>query len=79
MKPASNYVVAVDAVGAGMGEVVVVVQGGSSRMTELTRDRPVDAAITCIVDSVEIEGKLTYYKSARKIPEPRRSAGTRAS
>jgi microcompartment protein CcmK/EutM len=49
-----DFVVAVDAVGAGIGEVVLVAQGSSGRQTELTRNRPVDAVITQIVDDFEV-------------------------
>ncbi len=49
-----RFVVAVDSVGAGVGEVVLVAQGSSARQTELTRDRPVDAVITAIVDKLDV-------------------------
>ena len=61
-KPTSTVVVAVDAVGAGVGEVVLYASGSSARQTELTKDRPVDAVIMAIVDQVEVEGKLTWVK-----------------
>jgi len=63
MKLTNSYVVACDAIGAGIGEVVIVVQGSSARLTEQTKNKPVDAAIICIVDSVEIGGKLVYEKA----------------
>jgi microcompartment protein CcmK/EutM len=63
MKLTSSYVIAVDAVGAGMGEVVIVVQGSSARITETTKGKPLDAAIVCIVDSVEIGPTQVYSKS----------------
>jgi len=50
----ADYVVAVDAVGAGAGEMVLVAQGSSGRQTELTKNRPVDAVITHIVDDVDV-------------------------
>lgn len=56
------YLVALDAVGAGPGEVVILVSGSSSRMTEATQGRPVDAAITAIVDLVEFRGGFVYRK-----------------
>jgi len=62
MKPTSSYVVAVDAIGAGYGEMVIVVQGSSARLTARTKNKPVDSAIIAIVDSVEIEGALRYRK-----------------
>ena len=49
-----DYVVAVDAVGAGAGETVLVAQGSSGRQTEITQGRPVDAVITSIVDDLDI-------------------------
>jgi len=52
--------VAVDAVGAGTGSVVVVVIGSGARLTDITSPMPVDAAIVGIVDSVEMDGKHTY-------------------
>lgn len=63
MKPAPSYVVAVDAVGAGEGEVVIVVQGSSARITDQTKNKPVDAAVICIVDTVEIGGRRVFEKS----------------
>ncbi len=59
-----GYVVAVDAVGAGVGEVVLYASGSSARQTAVTRDRPVDATIMAIVDLVEERGQLCYRKSA---------------
>ena len=62
----SNYtgkiVVAADAVGAGINEVVLYASGSAARQTVFTKDRPVDAVIMAIVDEVEVEGKKTYVK-----------------
>jgi microcompartment protein CcmK/EutM len=55
-------VVAVDAVGAGVGEVVLYASGSSARQTKVTKDRPVDATIMAIVDQVEIDGAQRYVK-----------------
>ena len=55
--PKGNPLVAVDSVGAGEGELVLVVQGSSARQTSRTEGRPVDAVIFAIVDSVEKDGK----------------------
>jgi microcompartment protein CcmK/EutM len=63
-----NYVVAVDAVGAGVGEVVLYASGSSARQTELTRDRPVDAVIMAIVDSWDVGGKERYHKGREEAP-----------
>lgn len=56
-------VVAVDAVGAGVGEVVLYASGSSARQTQVTKDRPVDATIMAIVDMVEIDGGIRYQKN----------------
>lgn len=61
-KPKGSRVVAVDSVGAGVGELVLYASGSSARQTEATKDRPVDAVIMAIVDEVESEGKLTFRK-----------------
>ena len=61
-KPTSTLVVAVDAMGAGVGEVVLYASGSSARQTELTKDRPVDAVIMAIVDTWEIDGETVYTK-----------------
>jgi microcompartment protein CcmK/EutM len=63
LKPEGKPLVAVDAVGAGEGEVVLVVQGSSSRLTETTKDAPVDATIMAIVDFIDLGDKRTFAKS----------------
>ncbi|NQS98635.1 MAG: EutN/CcmL family microcompartment protein [candidate division Zixibacteria bacterium] len=55
MKLKDSFVVAVDSVGAGAGEVVLVASGSSARLTELTYQKPVDAVIMAIVDKLDIE------------------------
>jgi microcompartment protein CcmK/EutM len=61
-KATGSLVVAIDAVGAGVGEVVLYASGSSARQTRVTKDRPVDATIMAIVDSIEHEGRQTYTK-----------------
>jgi microcompartment protein CcmK/EutM len=61
-KPTGAAVVAADAVGAGIGEVVLYASGSSARQTTATKDRPVDATIMAIVDLVEVEGASRYVK-----------------
>jgi len=61
-KKSPGYVVAVDAVGAGLGEVVLYATGSSARQTVLTDKRPTDATIVAIVDQVEVGTELTYRK-----------------
>lgn len=54
-KPTRDVVVAVDLVGAGAGEKVLLVSGSSSRQTTRTDKKPVDAAIIGIIDVVTID------------------------
>lgn len=60
--PSGGTVVAADAVGAGIGEVVLYASGSSARQTEVTNNRPVDATIMAIVDLVEVGGEIRYSK-----------------
>lgn len=62
-KTTGGCVVAVDAVGAGEGEVILYATGSSARQTQATRDRPCDAVIMAIVDSWDVEGEVVYEKS----------------
>ena len=55
-------IVALDVVGAGEGQLVLVVQGSSARMTEQTKNLPADAVIIGIVDSAQYAGK-TFYQA----------------
>jgi microcompartment protein CcmK/EutM len=55
-------VVAVDAVGAGLGEVVLYASGSSARQTQVTQNRPVDATIMAIVDSIAVDGEQRFVK-----------------
>ena len=53
-KDEPGYVIAVDTVGAGSRETVIVVSGSSARMAEGCKDKPVDASIVGIVDTVSL-------------------------
>jgi microcompartment protein CcmK/EutM len=57
-----EYLVAVDAVGAGVGEVVMVTQGPSARQTRETDRKPVDALISGIVDLVDEGGAIVFKR-----------------
>jgi microcompartment protein CcmK/EutM len=57
--------VAADAVGAGLGEVVLVAAGSSARQTEVTQNRPVDHTIMAIVDEVAVTGERRYVKGEK--------------
>jgi microcompartment protein CcmK/EutM len=55
--PLTSYHVAVDAVQAGEGNFVLLSYGSSARMTETTRDAPIDAVILAIIDDVQMTVK----------------------
>ena len=59
-RPGINTIVAVDSVGAGVGEMVLFCQGSSARLAPSLKDAPVDAVIIGIVDSVDVLGKQIY-------------------
>ena len=59
---AGGYVIAADAVGAGVGEIVMFATGSSARQTEATRDRPCDAVVMAIVDTWEVGGEVKFTK-----------------
>lgn len=55
--------VAVDVVGAGTGELVMITEGSAARQSRTTTDQPVDAIIMGILDSLEVDGTVTFRKS----------------
>ena len=61
-EPAEGYHVAVDAVGAGVGEVVLYATGSAARQTDLTDARPIDAVIMAIIDTWDIDGDTVFEK-----------------
>ena len=63
LKQTKNYLVAVDSVGAGEGEVVLVVRGSSARQSAELSNVPTDASIVGIVDTVEHLGITKYQKN----------------
>ena len=66
LKSAGRTFVAVDTVGAGEGELVLVTQGSSARLTPETKSLPVDTVIIGIVDTVHVEQGCVYSKEQRK-------------
>ena len=64
MQGKGGYVVAMDAVGAGEGEIVFFVAGSSARLTAVTEGKPADATIIAIVDAIEKDGQFTYQKAS---------------
>ena len=60
--PSGGIAIAVDAVGAGLGEVVLYASGSSARQTQATQNRPVDATIMAIVDEIAVDGERRFVK-----------------
>jgi microcompartment protein CcmK/EutM len=61
-KPIGKPYVAVDTVNAGVGDLVLTAHGSSARQTNLTDQRPVDAVIMAMIDTLEVDGKITFQK-----------------
>lgn len=66
-RPRGKYVVAVDTVGAGQGDLVLFASGSSARQTTQTEGRPIDAAIFAVVDSWDVDGRLVYQKEGLEV------------
>ena len=62
MSGTGRSLVAVDTVGAGEGEFVLITQGSSARLTPETKNLPVDTVIIGIIDSVHVETTCVYHK-----------------
>jgi ethanolamine utilization protein EutN len=58
--------VAVDTVGAGVGEFVLITQGSSARLTPETKSLPIDTVIIGIIDSVHVDHACVYDKEGTK-------------
>jgi ethanolamine utilization protein EutN len=59
-RPGTNTIIAVDGLGAGIGELVMFCQGSSARLAPNLKEAPVDAVIIGIVDTVDVLGKEIY-------------------
>lgn len=62
-KETGGYRVAADAVGAGLGEIVLYATGSAARQTKVTDKRPCDGVIMAIVDVLEVDGEVKYDKA----------------
>lgn len=61
--PTGKPFVAIDTVDAGVGDLVLTAAGSSARQTTQTKDCPVDAVIMAVIDSLEVDGEVTFRKS----------------
>ena len=57
-----DYLVALDLMGAKRGEMVLLSAGSSARQTALTDDKPIDAVIIGIIETIDMRGAVTYQK-----------------
>jgi ethanolamine utilization protein EutN len=58
--PTGRTFVVVDALGAGVGEMVLVCQGSSARLTPETEKLPIDAVVIGLVDTVDVKGRVVF-------------------
>jgi ethanolamine utilization protein EutN len=58
--------VAVDTLGAGLGELVVICQGSSARLTPATEKLPVDCVVIGLVDTVDVGGRVIFRAHGAK-------------
>jgi microcompartment protein CcmK/EutM len=61
-EPVGKPYVAIDTVDAGIGDLVLTAAGSSARQTNITKDTPVDAVIMAMIDSLEVDGQVTFRK-----------------
>jgi len=64
LAPTGRTFVAVDTIGAGEGDYVLITQGSSARLTEETNKLPIDAVIVGIVDTVHVDKGCAYRRDA---------------
>ena len=69
-RPGTNTIVAVDSVGAGVGEMVLFCQGSSARLAPGLKECPVDAVVIGIVDTVDVLGRQIYSGKSEVEPRP---------
>lgn len=62
-KAIGQPLVAVDVVNAGVGDLVLIAQGSAARQTAQTDKSPVDTVIMAVIDSLEVDGQVTFRKS----------------
>jgi microcompartment protein CcmK/EutM len=64
--PTKDYVVALDDVGAGADEMVMMVTGSSARLTASTEGKPTDATVIGIIDDIQLKKQPEEPKSSKK-------------
>ncbi len=61
-QPRPEYEVAADSIGAGIDEWVLVARGSAARQIPRGEQRPIDAAVIAIIDSINVSDRLIYSK-----------------
>lgn len=61
-RPLPEYEVAADSVGAGVDEWVLVTRGSAARQISGSEQRPLDAMVVAIIDTVSVDNRLLYSK-----------------
>src|SRR5262245_12118487 len=64
---AGRTFIAVDTVGAGEGEFVLITQGSSARLTPETKNLPIDAVIIGIVDTVHVDQQCVFHRERETV------------
>jgi len=64
LTPTGRTFVVVDSLGAGVGEMVLICQGSSARLTPETEKLPIDAVVIGLVDSVDVRGRVVFSTKA---------------
>ncbi len=60
LSPTGRALVTIDPLGAGEGQFVLVTQGGSARMTDVTAKMPIDAIVIGIIDTITVHNETVY-------------------
>lgn len=63
--PTGRTFVVVDTLGAGIGEMVLICQGSSARLTPETEKLPIDAVVIGLVDTVDLGGNVVFSTHAQ--------------
>jgi ethanolamine utilization protein EutN len=67
--PTGRTFVVVDSLGAGLGEMVLICQGSSARLTPETEKLPIDAVTIGLVDTVDLAGRVIFDAKSRRVGE----------
>jgi microcompartment protein CcmK/EutM len=61
-KKQNTFVVCVDSIGAGVGELIIYTTGSSARQTQLTKEKPIDHIIIGIIDEITLQDLVVFNK-----------------